>query len=334
MVSFSFSSSLALLSLFTSVACAAGADEWRARSIYQILTDRFAVGSDRDEEPCKPENGVHCGGSWKGITEHLDYIQGMNFDAIWISPIVEQMPNWTGDGEAYSGYWQQNLYELNPAYGSEEDLVELITEVHQRGMLFMLDIVVNHMVGPKQENNEFDYSLMRPFNDAKYFHEYCPSGYSDEDLDNLQNCWLGSLEAPLADLKTESQEVKDMLGMWIKNQVWKYGIDGLRIDAAINVPKEFFPEFMEHAGIFATSEVYTQMEDLACQYTPGIPSILNYPLYWPMTAAFAGPDGNFETLKGMTESIRELCHDSTVLGNFAEVRMALMVFWMDATNIK
>lgn len=118
-----------------------------------------------------------------------------------------------------------------------------------------------------------------------------------------------------------------MLGMWIKNQVWKYGIDGLRIDAAINVPKEFFPEFMEHAGVFATSEVYTQMEDLACQYTPGIPSILNYPLYWPMTAAFAGPDGNFETLKGMTESIRELCHDSTVLGNFAEVRMALMSSW-------
>lgn len=319
MVSFSFSVSLAVLSLFSSAVLGVDKDGWRSRSIYQVLTDRFAVADGADPKPCDPSMGIHCGGSWKGITEKLDYIQGMNFDAIWISPIVAQMPNWTGDGEAYPGYWQQDLYQLNPSYGSEEDLRELIDGMHKRGMLFMLDIVVNHMVGPKYDNGEFDYSMMRPFNKKEYFHDYCPSPYNDNDLEGLQNCWLGSEEAPLADLNTESQEVQDMLGLWIKNQVWKYGVDGLRIDAAVNVPSVFFTDFMKHAGIFATSEVYTRQEKLACEYTETIGSVLNYPLYWPLTEAFQAEEGSMQNLADKVEAIANECVDPTILGTFSEV---------------
>jgi alpha-amylase len=319
MVSFSLSSFLAVSSLVASGVRGVDVDGWRSRSIYQVLTDRFAVAEGVDPKPCDPAMGIHCGGSWRGIYEKLDYIQGMNFDAIWISPIVAQMPNWTGDGEAYPGYWQQNLYELNPSFGSEEDLTTLIDEMHKRGMLFMLDIVVNHMVGPAYNDGQIDFSLMRPFNDEKYFHSYCPSGYTDADLDNLQNCWLGSEEAPLADLKTESQEVRDMLALWIKNQVWKYGVDGLRIDAAINVPSDFFTSFMEAAGVFATSEVYTRHEELACKYSETIGSILNYPLYWPLTEAFQAEQGSMQALADMVASIAKGCKDPTVLGTFSEV---------------
>ena len=98
MVSFSFLHSLALGSLLASAVQAVDANGWRSRSIYQVLTDRFAVADGADPKPCDPSMGVHCGGSWLGIYEKLDYIQGMNFYAIWISPIVAQMPNWTGDG--------------------------------------------------------------------------------------------------------------------------------------------------------------------------------------------------------------------------------------------
>lgn len=45
-----------------------------------------------------------CGGSWIGITEHLDYIQNMGFDAIWISPVVENIDDKTPYGEPYHGY--------------------------------------------------------------------------------------------------------------------------------------------------------------------------------------------------------------------------------------
>jgi alpha-amylase len=167
---------------------------------------------------------------------------------------------------------------------------------------------------------------VQPFNDEKYFHTYCPSSYTDADIENLQACWLGSKEAPLSDLKTESQEVRDMLGLWIKNQVWKYGVDGLRIDAAINVPAEFFTSFMEAAGVFATSEVYTRHEELACQWSETIGSILNYPLYWPLTEAFRAEGGSMQALAHMVANIAKECKDPTVLGTFSEV-CRLERFW-------
>jgi alpha-amylase len=310
---------LALHSLLPCLASAAmDAEQWRNRTIYQVLTDRFAIQEGKEVKKCDPTIGIHCGGTWRGLYEHLDYIQNMNFDAIWISPIVANMPDWTSDGEAYPGYWQQNLYEINLAFGSEDDLNELIAEIHRRGMLVMLDIVVNHMTIPGPPTDDLDYSIMKPFNKKECYHPYCPNGYDDDDLDNLQNCWLGGKGALLADLDTESEVVQDMLALWIRNQIWKYGIDGLRIDAAMNVPSKFFTSFMESADIFAIGETFTDHVDIACEYSATIGSVLNYPLYFQLTYAFGGPLGDMQKLADTIKSISEKCTSVTTLGNFAE----------------
>lgn len=293
-------------------------EQWQNRTIYQVLTDRFAIRDGQDVKKCDPTIGIHCGGTWRGIYEHLDYIQNMNFDAIWISPIVANMPDWTSDGEGYPGYWQQSLYEINLSFGTEDELNQLITEIHRRGMLVMLDIVVNHMAIPGPPTDHLDYSIMHPFNKEEYYHPYCPNGYNDDDLENLQNCWLGGEGALLADLDTESEQVQEMLALWIKNQIWKYGIDGLRIDAAMNVPSKFFTSFMEQANIFATGETYTEHVELACEYSKTIGSVLNYPLYFQLTYAFEGPGGDMQNLADTIKSISETCTNVTTLGNFAE----------------
>lgn len=64
--------------------------------------------------------GDYCGGGYRGIINNLDYIQGMGFDAIWISPIIDNR-----DG-GYHGYWGRNLYKLNDNFGSEKDFVDLV----------------------------------------------------------------------------------------------------------------------------------------------------------------------------------------------------------------
>lgn len=148
---------------------AATLDEWRTRTIYQVLTDRFAR-SDSSSSNCNQLNGHYCGGSWRGIEQNLDYIQGMNFDAIWISPIVAQLPQSTGDGQAYTGYWAQDLYGLNSNYGTASDLESLITAVHDRDMFIMLDVVVNHM-GYAGSGRDVDYNVFSPFDNKKYFHD-------------------------------------------------------------------------------------------------------------------------------------------------------------------
>ena len=77
----------------------------------------------------------------------------MGFDAIWISPIVENT-----DG-GYHGYWAKNLYQLNQNFGSEDDFKSLVEEAHKRDIWIMVDIVANH-VGPVGT----DYGQIYPFN--------------------------------------------------------------------------------------------------------------------------------------------------------------------------
>ena len=65
------------LILIISISCKTK-EEWKSRSIYQLLTDRFA--RSRDTGNCNYSQ--YCGGDYKGLIQQLDYIKGMGFDAI------------------------------------------------------------------------------------------------------------------------------------------------------------------------------------------------------------------------------------------------------------
>ncbi|KAI7579875.1 hypothetical protein KC343_g20770, partial [Hortaea werneckii] len=163
MYSPSILASIAALSLALNPlqASAATADEWRGRSIYQVLTDRFARTDGSTSATCNTGEGLYCGGSFKGIQNHLDYIQGMGFDAIWISPVTAQIEGKTAYGEAYHGYWQQDLYSINSHFGTSDDLKSLSQALHSRGMYLMVDVVVNHN-GWNGSPDTVDYSSFNP----------------------------------------------------------------------------------------------------------------------------------------------------------------------------
>ena len=146
-------------------------EEWKTRSIYQLLTDRFSR-TNGDTSGCDLHN--YCGGTFQGIQNNLDYIQGMGFNAIWISPIVENTDN------AYHGYHAKNWYNVNPKFGNEQDLKNLINECHKRDIWVMVDIVANHvgLVGT-------DFQQITPFNDAAHYHDWC--NISGDDFHNNQN---------------------------------------------------------------------------------------------------------------------------------------------------
>jgi len=128
---------LVLLLLASYAMCIDGAtaDEWRSRAIFQVLTDRFALADNSTNDGCNAALASYCGGGWRGIINQLDYIQGMGFTAVWISPVTYQFQGSTLEGVAYHGYWQQDLYQLNSAFGSEQDLKDLAIALHARGMV-------------------------------------------------------------------------------------------------------------------------------------------------------------------------------------------------------
>lgn len=168
-----------------------GDAEWRKQSIYQVLTDRFARTDLSTTAPCDAAEGIYCGGTWQGIIKKLDYIQNMGFTAIWISPVVKQMSGNTTDGSSYHGYWAQDIYSLNSAFGSAADLQALSAALHARDMVcliprtwigqvsgptialanpgrqyLMVDVVTNHM-GYDGCRACVNYSVFNPFNSVR-----------------------------------------------------------------------------------------------------------------------------------------------------------------------
>ncbi|KZF22866.1 glycoside hydrolase family 13 protein [Xylona heveae TC161] len=289
---------------------AATPEDWRSRAIYQVVTDRFAVDDGSTNTPCNPGLGRYCGGTYQGLIKRLDYIQNMGFSAIWISPITKQLPQHTVDLDAYHGYWQQDIYQLNEHFGDPDDLKALSKALHDRGMYLMVDIVVNHYgwAGPGPTTN---FTELSPFNDERYFHTYCPFSEPDNQT-NVEECWLGDEVISLPDLRTEDDDVVDIYYDWIKSLVSNYSVDGLRVDTVLNVDKQFFPGFSNAAGVFLTGEVTSGVSDYTCPYQQIIDSVLNYPIYWPLTRAFTSPDGS------ITDLLEEIYADPTLLGSFSE----------------
>jgi alpha-amylase len=83
-----FYSLLTLFLYFLAVATAADTNAWKSRSIYFALTDRVARSSSDNGGSSCGNLGDYCGGTFKGLESKLNYIRGMGFDAIWITPVV------------------------------------------------------------------------------------------------------------------------------------------------------------------------------------------------------------------------------------------------------
>jgi alpha-amylase len=272
-----FCAALVSLSLIVGLSSAHTAEEWRSsRAIYQIVTDRFAR-SDNSSQPCSDIH-TYCGGSFQGIKNHLDYIIGMGFNAIWISPIVENVPN------SFHGYGAKNLYKINPYFGGEDGLIELIKYCHQRDVWVMVDVVANH-VGIQ------DIKGVVPFNQTWNYHDCkgCPQDCNMRVYDGsyeTEHCRLSGL----LDLDQDNPIVRSTLLNWISDLVKKYEIDGLRIDTVPQVKRQFWAEFQKSAGVYAVGEVFTDSTDLVKSYQApygGLDGLLSYPLYKAVISCFA-----------------------------------------------
>lgn len=125
--------------------------EWREEFIYFSMVDRFH--DDQLRAPVLQVGrsvgittpGVFYGGKIKGIKDHLDYIAGLGCTAIWLSPVFENNPN------SYHGYDINNYLNIDPNFGTLQDLVDLVDAAHAYQIAgqswpirIILDVVINH----------------------------------------------------------------------------------------------------------------------------------------------------------------------------------------------
>lgn len=117
---------------------------WAKQAIvYQIFVDRFCRGNNGKDASYItqawediPGAKSYAGGDIKGITEKLDVIQGMGFNTLYLTPVFCSPSN--------HKYNIANYLKVDPMFGTNEDLYELIRATHVRGMRVMLDAVFNH----------------------------------------------------------------------------------------------------------------------------------------------------------------------------------------------
>ena len=223
----------------------------------------------------------------------------MGFDAIWISPIIENLEG------SYHGYHFTNLYNLNYHFGSEDDFKELIKTCHSKDIWVMVDVVANHAapVGT-------DYGRINPFNRAEHYHDWC-------EINNWRNQWEveNCRLCGLPDLKQENDWVTQKLLEWIHDMVQKYNLDGIRIDTIMEVPKWFWDKFRVSAGVFQIGEAFDGNPGYVADYQNHLDSVFNYPLYYTIKSSFCG---SFRNLEGYLFNTRNVFPAPEYMATFVE----------------
>lgn len=201
---------------------------WHDKVAYQIYPKSF-----RDTNG----DGI---GDLRGVISKLDYLKELGIDIIWLSPIY-QSPF------ADQGYDISNYYEIDPRFGTMEDLQELIDEAKKRNLYVLLDLVVNHcsdehewfqkaLKDPKSEYGDYFYIRegkdgKEPSNIRSYF-----GGSAWEQIGDTGLYYLHLFHKKQPDLNWENpvvrKEIYDMINWWLEK-----GIAGFRIDAIMNIKK-------------------------------------------------------------------------------------------------
>ncbi|MGQ0799825.1 MAG: alpha-amylase family glycosyl hydrolase [Pseudomarimonas sp.] len=248
--------------------------DWRDQIIYFLMIDRFADGdssnNDQGGNEFDPEDRRrYSGGDLVGITQQLDYIQGLGATAVWITPPVAHQW-WDGDVGygGYHGYWAENFKAVDAHFGNLADYQQLSRALHGRGMYLVQDIVLNHTGNfftydgewdakrpnhnyrrnrsstPVRAPSQWPFSLNNPRRredlEAAIYH-WTPNIVDYSQLEQERNFQLANLD----DLNTESplvrKALRDSYGHWIR----EVGVDAFRLDTAYYVPPEMLGDFLD-----------------------------------------------------------------------------------------
>ena len=206
---------------------------WDDALIYMVMTDRFVNGNtSNDGSPSGAEPEADwMGGDLEGVTQMIEsgYFTDLGVNALWISPFNT---NPTGsyiaaDGQhqvsGYHGYWPVEPRQVDPRFGGEAALTEMVAAAHDAGLRVMADFVVNHV------HEDHVYAQENP----EWFNQGCICGtdmcdWTERRLDCLFMDYMPDLDWKNRD--ASEQIIADAL-WWAET----FDLDGLRVDAVKHV---------------------------------------------------------------------------------------------------
>ncbi len=195
-------------------------DGWDETGVgYQIFVASFC---DSDGDGC---------GDIQGVIKKLDYLESLNVDVLWLTPIQSS--------DSYHGYDCYDYYCIDSKFGTNADYRQLVYEVHKRGMKIIMDLVVNHT---STQNEWFIKSKAGVIEEVTYqdgatatvnyrdFYRWKNSG--GNRYCNAGDGWYyySSFNSSMPELNYDYQPARDAMAdvaaYWMN-----YGLDGFRMDA-------------------------------------------------------------------------------------------------------
>jgi neopullulanase len=279
---------------------------WQDETIYFALTDRFAngdTGNDNGADRGAADRldktnplGWH-GGDWKGIQQKIEsgYFKKLGFTALWISPVVLQVPSIpVADGPnkgktfaGYHGYWAEDFFKTDPHFGSQADLKALVDSAHRSGLKVIQDVVVNHA----------GYNSALTVQHPEWFHTQADC---DKSTNKDQDCALAGLPDFKQDVPAVTTYLNDFVNYWKTN----VGIDGLRIDTMKHVTDDYWKQFFAAGGagdaakLWSVGEVFNGDPAFVARYMDalGSPSVFDFPLYFAVKDNLSSAAGSLDAL--------------------------------------
>ena len=249
--------------------------EWAANKVvYQIFPSRYAASQPVDKElwykaPITFTDNLH--GDIRGIIDHLDYIRDLGIDVIYLTPIFKS--------DSCHKYDTIDYYQIDPSFGTAEDLRELVQKAHQYGMKVVLDAVFNHtgrdffafkdILENKEKSKYLDW----------YFIDKFPLDNESGQAPNFK-CFGYYSGMPKLNLKNPEVEkyVTDVACYWIK----ECDIDGWRMDVGDEISHYFWKHFRRAVkAVKKDALIIGEIWHYAGDFLEGDEwdTVMNYPFY-------------------------------------------------------
>ena len=221
---------------------------WKEAVIYHIYPRSFADSNG---------DGI---GDLNGITAHLDYLETLGIDVIWLSPVYKS-PN------DDNGYDISDYRDIMDDFGTMEDFDRLLAEAHRHHIRIVMDLVVNHTSDEhawfiesrsSRENPHRDYYIWKEPKDGKEPNNWgaCFGGSAWELDEHTGMYYLHCFSRKQPDLNWENPKVRDevfdMMNWWCEK-----GIDGFRMDVISMISKDpSFPDGPVEDGLYGSLAPY------------------------------------------------------------------------------
>ena len=247
-----------------------GVPGWaRGAVIYQIFPDRFANG-DMGNDPAgavpwgsEPRSREFQGGDLDGVIQHIDHLQRLGVDAIYLNPIFASPSNHKFDTVDY--------HYVDPAFGGNEALIRLVSAAHDAGIRIILDASFNHchphffafadLVAQGEQSKYRDWFIVRewpvrvrvrpdaaPDNVRDWLPVWEQAGIPMDRVggdgpvvEPTYEAWYGVPTMPRVNLAHPEARryFLDVAQHWLA----EFDIDGWRMDVARYVDPDFWPDF-------------------------------------------------------------------------------------------